>query len=64
MGSTFSSIDYSLPDYYKTVLSHLSINVKDIKNVPSDKYVYGNYYVRFYFNSGKTELKFVEISSM
>lgn len=64
MGDPFSSIDYSCPDYYKTVFSNLGINVNDIKSVPCDKYVMDNYFIRFYFNSGRTELKCIEICSM
>ena len=64
MGDPFSSINYSCPDYYKTIFSNLAINVNNIKAIPCDKYVMDNYFIRFYFNSGKTELKCIEICSM
>ena len=64
MGDPFSSINYSCPDYYKTVFSNLGININDIKSVPCDKYIMDNYFIRFYFNSGRTELKSIEICSM
>ncbi len=64
MGDTFSSINYNCPNYYKTVFKHLSINVNKIDGIPSDKYILENYFIRFYFNDGRTELKCIEISSM
>ena len=64
MGEPFSSINYSCPDYYKTVFSNLAININKIDSVPSDKYVMNNYFIRFYFNDGRTELKCIEICSM
>ena len=64
MGEPFSSINFSCPDYYSTVFSHLAININNIKKVPSDKYIMDNYFIRFYFNDGKTELKCIEICSM
>ncbi len=63
MGDPFSSIDYNCPSYYKIVLSNLAVNVNNIKRVPSDKYTMDNYFIRFYFNDGRTELKFIEICS-
>jgi hypothetical protein len=64
MGEPFSSINFSCPDYYSTIFSHLAININNIKKVPSDKYIMDNYFIRFYFNDGKTELKCIEICSM
>ena len=64
MGDPFSSINYTCPDYYKTVFSNLGININNIKSIPCDKYVMDNYFVRFYFNEGRTELKCIEICSM
>ncbi len=64
MGEPFSSINFSCPDYYSTVFSHLAININNIKKVPSDKYIMDNYFIRFYFNDGKTELKCIEICTM
>lgn len=64
MGETFSSINYSCPNYYKTVFKHLSININKTESVPSDKYIMENYFIRFYFNDGRTELKCIEICSM
>lgn len=64
MGDPFSSIDYSCPDYYKTVFANLGISINNIKSMPCDKYVMDNYFVRFYFNDGRTELKCIEICSM
>ena len=61
MGEPFSSINYSCPDYYKTVFANLSININDTSSVPSDKYILNNYFIRFYFNDGRTELKCIEI---
>lgn len=64
MGEPFSSIDYNMPNYYKTVLQNLAININDLTKVPSDKYIMDKYFIRFYFNEGRTELKCIEISSM
>ncbi len=64
MGEPFSSINYDCPDYYKTVFSNLAININNIDSVPSDKYIMDNYFIRFYFNDGRTELKCIEICSM
>ena len=64
MGEPFSSINYSCPDYYKTVFSHLGININNVKSIPCDKYILDNYFIRFYFNDGRTELKCIEICSM
>jgi len=64
MGDPFSSINYNCPSYYKTIFSHLGISVNNISSVPCDKYVMDNYFVRFYFNDGRTELKCIEICSM
>ncbi len=61
MGEPFSSINYSCPDYYKTVFSNLAINIDNVEKVPSDKYIMENYFIRFYFNEGRTELKCIEI---
>lgn len=61
MGEPFSTINFSAPEYYKTVLSNLAITINDIAKIPSDKYVMDNYFIRFYFNEGRTELKFIEI---
>lgn len=64
MGEPFSSINYSCPSYYSTVFSNLAININKITSVPSDKYIMDNYFIRFYFNDGRTELKCIEIGSM
>lgn len=64
MGDTYSSYNYSCPNYYKTVFKHLSININKTDSVPSDKYILSNYFIRFYFNEGRTELKCIEICSM
>ena len=64
MGDPFSSINYSCPDYYKTVFANLSINFNNINRIPSDKYIMDKYFIRFYFNEGRTELKSVEICLM
>lgn len=64
MGEPFSSINYSCPNYYKTIFSNLAININNISSVPSDKYILGNYFIRFYFNEGRTELKCVEICAL
>lgn len=64
MGEAFSSINYNCPNYYKTVFKHLSININKTDSVPSDKYILENYFIRFYFNDGRTELKCIEICSM
>lgn len=64
MGDPFSSINYNCPQYYKTVFAHLSININKIDSVPSDKYIMDNYFIRFYFNDGRTELKCIEIGSI
>lgn len=61
MGEPFSSINYSCPDYYRTVFSNLAINIDNVEKVPSDKYIMENYFIRFYFNEGRTELKCIEI---
>lgn len=64
MGDPFSSINYSCPEYYKNVFANLGININNIKSIPCDKYVLDNYFIRFYFNEGRTELKCIEICSM
>lgn len=64
MGEPFSSINFSMPNYYKTILQNLAININDLSKVPSDKYIMDKYFIRFYFNEGKTELKCIEICSM
>lgn len=64
MGEPFSSISYNMPNYYKTILQNLAININDLTKVPSDKYIMDKYFIRFYFNDGRTELKCIEISSM
>lgn len=64
MGEPFSSINFSMPDYYKTILKNLAININNLNKVPSDKYIMDKYFIRFYFNEGKTELKCIEICTM
>lgn len=64
MGEPFSSINYSCPDYYKTLFKHLAININKVDSVPCDKYILDSYFIRFYFNDGRTELKCIEICSM
>ncbi|MBR2578555.1 MAG: hypothetical protein IKE41_00240, partial [Clostridia bacterium] len=64
MGEPYSSINYSCPNFYKTVFSNLSININDISSVPTDKYIMDKYFIRFYFNEGRTELKCVEIGAL
>lgn len=64
MGEPFSSVNYNMPNYYKTILQNLSININDLTKVPSDKYIMDKYFIRFYFNEGRTELKGIEICSM
>ena len=64
MGDPFSSINYKCPSYYYTIFENLAININDINNVPSDKYIMDNYFIRFYFNEGRTELKCIEICTM
>ena len=64
MGEPFSSINFSMPNYYKTILENLGININDLSKVPSDKYIMDQYFIRFYFNEGRTELKCIEICSM
>lgn len=64
MGEPFSSINYSCADYYKTVFANLAISVNDVTAVPSDKYILNTYFIRFYFNEGRTELKCIEICTL
>ena len=64
MWEPFSSVNYSCAGYYNTVFTNLAININDISSVPSDKYIYDSYFVRFYFNDGRTELKCVEIGKL
>ncbi len=64
MCEPFTSINYNCPNYYRTVFSNLAININNVNSVPSDKYIKDKYFVRFYFNEGRTELKCVEISMM
>lgn len=64
MGEPYSSINYACAAYYRTVFSNLSINIKNISSVPTDKYIMNKYFIRFYFNEGRTELKCVEICSL
>lgn len=64
MGEPYSSINYSCANYYKRVFSNLSVNIKNINSVPTDKYIMNKYFIRFYFNEGRTELKCVEICSL
>ena len=67
MGEPFSSINYNCADYYKTIFANLAISINNINSIPSDKYIpdkSGNYFIRFYFNGGRTELKCIEICSM
>ncbi len=64
MGEPFSSINFCMPSYYTVILENLSININDTSSVPSDKYIMDQYFIRFYFNEGKTELKCIEICSM
>lgn len=64
MGEPYSSINYACSAYYRTVFSNLSVNIKNINSVPTDKYIMNKYFIRFYFNEGRTELKCVEICSL
>lgn len=64
MGDPFSSINYNCPSYYSTIFENLAININDISSIPSDKYIMDNYFIRFYFNEGRTELKCIEICTM
>lgn len=64
MGEPFSSINFSCPNYYKTVFSNLAININNTNAIPCDKYMLDKYFIRFYFNDGRTELKCIEICSL
>ena len=64
MGDPYSSINYKCPDYYTTIFQHLEITINSKEKVPSDKYILDNYFIRFYFNEGRTELKCIEICTM
>ncbi len=61
MGEPFSSINYNCPAYYKTVFENLAININNTSSVPTDKYIMTDYFIRFYYNGGRTELKCIEI---
>lgn len=62
MGSPYSSIDYTFAKYYDTVFKQLSINLSSSAKAPSDKFLMDGYFVRFYYNSNRTEYFSIEIS--
>lgn len=64
LGSPYSSINYTFASYYSTVFENLSINLSVRNAAPSDKFVMENYFVRFYYNSDKTKVECVEISTI
>lgn len=65
MGQAFSSIEaHRFAKYYDTAFNQLSINLSSKKAAPSDKFIMDNYFVRFYYNDNKTEIKAVEVSQM
>lgn len=64
MGKSFSSINFKLPEYYNNVFTDLTVDLRSKKSVPSDKFVMDNYFVRFYYNENKTQIKAIEASSI
>ncbi|BED92776.1 MAG: hypothetical protein RsTaC01_0658 [Candidatus Paraimprobicoccus trichonymphae] len=64
LGKTFSSAKYDLPDYYKTIFSHININVNSMNEVIGEKYNLEKYFIRFYFNSDGKKTEFVELGTI
>lgn len=64
MGKSFSSINFKFPDYYDISFNDLSINLRSKTPAPSDKFLMDNYFVRFYYNADRSEIRAIEVASI
>ena len=64
LGQSFVSTKYDLSEYQKDAISMLKINLEKNYSIPSDKYIFENYFVRFYFNDDKSKIYFIEVGQL
>jgi len=62
MGKPYSSISYNFDSYYNKIFSDLDIKLTSKEPVPSDRFTYDGYFIRFYYNNAKDEILAVEIA--
>ncbi len=64
LGQAYVSTSYSLNPNQKQAFSLLRINVQNSSSIPTDKYVFENYFIRFYFNSDRSIICAIEIGKL
>lgn len=64
LGQAFVSVDYNLNDYQKSAFSVLKINIDSNYLVPTDKYVFEKYFIRFFFDESRNKIKAIEVGQI
>ena len=64
LGQPFSSTKYTANDYQKLAFSILKSNIDTNYLIPTDKYVFENYFIRFFFDSEKSKIQAIEIGKL
>lgn len=64
LGQAFVSIDYNLKNYQKSAFSVLKINLDNNYLIPTDKYVFEKYFIRFFFNKDRTQIQAIEVGQI
>lgn len=64
LGQAYVSIFYSLNQNQKQAFSLLRINIQNSSSIPTDKYIFENYFIRFYFNNDKSRICAIEIGRL
>lgn len=64
LGQAFISTKHDLNEYQKAAISMLRISLEKNYSIPSDKYMFENYFIRFYFNSDKSKIQAIEVGKV
>jgi len=64
LGQAFVSIDYDLKNYQKSAFSILKININNNYLIPTDKYIFENYFIRFFLNSDRSQIQAIEVGKL
>ena len=57
-------IDYDLKKYQKSAFSVLKININNNYLIPTDKYIFENYFIRFFLNSDRSQIQAIEVGKL
>lgn len=64
LGQAFVSTDYNLKSYQKSAFSVLKINIDKNYLIPTDKYIFEKYFIRFFMNPDRSEIQAIEVGRL